>query len=67
VHIAVVGYLARFQALSMEDFAAQEPGVVLGADYRFAREWKVADEVVFSPSLGVLPAHSAVSSPKVHH
>lgn len=49
------GYLARFQVLSLEDFAAQEPGVVLGADYRFAREWKVASEVVFSPSLGALP------------
>lgn len=49
------GYLARLQALSLEDFTAQEPGVVLGADYRFAREWKVAGEVVFSPSLGVLP------------
>ncbi len=51
----VGGYLARLQALSLDDFTAQEPGVVLGADYRFAREWKVASEVVFSPSLGVLP------------
>lgn len=49
------GYLARLQALSLEDFTAQEPGIVLGADYRFAREWKVAGELVFSPSLGVLP------------
>jgi hypothetical protein len=49
------GYIDRLQALSRPTFAAQELGVALSGDYRFAERWKVAAEAVFTPALGAIP------------